>query len=121
MNVLFIGGPYNGRWVDIQHNSRVHYVSTGDFKQVEYFREFLAEEDRLTNKVSKYTIYRYRDENTPIATILNNYKKDKKTEKLLAAAIDYINKSPCDPDHTKEQWEAYRNYMELLEVLENVN
>ena len=38
----------------------------------------------------------------------------KEIKALLQAAINYIDKSPCDPDITAEQWEAYRVYKHLL-------
>lgn len=39
------------------------------------------------------------------------------TQTALLAAIDYINKSPCDPNSHAEQFQAWKQYLSALTVL----
>ena len=61
-----------------------------------------------------------REDEMDLALIANEIRKQRdQYEDLMKAAIGYIKRSPCDPDHTEAQMGAYSVYQDLLKKYED--
>jgi len=59
-----------------------------------------------------YTLGEWRD---CIAALIAADREEER--ECLDAAIDYIEKTPCDPDIYPDQWAAYQRYKKAREAL----